>query len=203
MSTPPPRRRSSSDRPSKPSSGTNKKVLMANLEQLDVLRSRLRGRITDLVYSAGELTVAEIAEALVQKPTTLYRHLDLLVESGLLTEGEPVRTGKTLARVFKAPAGTIKFPRETASQAERVAVADVIVSQLRMAAKETRARIETHGPESGVRAGAVVGWLTPEDRERVAELMVEAYEILENGRREEGRTLCGLTFALRPVPRKG
>ncbi len=175
-------------------------MLVADLAQLDMLRSRARGRVTDLVYAAGELTVSEIAEALDQKPTAMDRHLDALVGCGLLIEGEPVRTGKTLARVFAAPAKRIEFPREEASAEERSAVADILDSQLRLAGKEARADIEAPGGSS-VRSGSGIGWLTEKERVRVAKLLAEALAIVEGGQRGEGKSLCGVTYALRPVSR--
>ena len=77
-------------------------------------------------------------------------------------------------------------------------MADVIESQLRLAGKEARAGIETPGAVP-VRTGSGIGWLTSAERKRVTALLDEARAIVESSQRGEGRTLCGVTYALRPI----
>jgi len=115
-----------------------RQLVIQRIEQLDALRSRLRARITDIVYNEGELTVHEIAEDLEVQPTTLYRHLDMLVEVGLLEEAEPVRTTKNFARVFRAPARNISLWPEKVNDEVRHAIALVIESQLKNRSEERR-----------------------------------------------------------------
>jgi len=180
-----------------------RKVVLG-LEQIAALRSKLRARIVDLIYNAGELTVAQIAEELGQKPTALYRHLDHLVEVGLLIEGEPVRTEKNFARVFVGPGDTLAYvPPGEADEEMREAVAGLIAYELNLAARETaRAyaeRIGTVGvPSAHLKYVSTTGWLSREERARVNALLDEVVAVFSASSHGPGKDLQTISFASRP-----
>lgn len=171
---------------------------------LEALRSRLRGRICDVVYHAGSATVHEIADQLGKPVSSLYHHLDMLVEVGLLLEGEPVRTNKNFARTYTAPARRLKFTQDLSDPDVRRGIADVAASQLRLAEREFRAALETPGitagkPTSRVGSGSMVGWLDDDQIRKVNSLVNQIAEIFDESVKADNRKLHAFTYASRIV----
>ncbi|MFI4873589.1 MAG: winged helix-turn-helix domain-containing protein [Phycisphaerales bacterium JB061] len=177
----------------------------SELDQLAALKSRLRGRICDVVYNMGSATVHEIADQLGVPVSTLYSHLEMLVGVGLLHEGEPVRTTKNFARTYNAPARKLRVTHQTDNEDVREAIADVVASQLRFAEKEFRKAAHSEEfdsagkPESRVRSGSVVGWLGAKDVRELNRLMGEVFALFEGTSPGPGRRLQGMTFVSRPI----
>ncbi|MFT5424720.1 MAG: putative transcriptional regulator [Phycisphaerales bacterium] len=182
-----------------------KEFIATEPDQIHAMKSRLRGRICDVVYHMGRATVHEIADRLATPVSSLYDHLEILVEAGLLLEGEPVRTTKNFARTVVAPAKQLRFSHNTDDRETRIAIADVVASQLRFAEKETRAAIVERGDTVGradsvLRSGSTVGWLSKADIRRLNELLTEVESLFERGTGPEpGRSLQALTVVSRPV----
>lgn len=182
-----------------------KEFIASKPEQIHALKSRLRGRITDVVYHMGQATVHEIADRLGAPVSTLYDHLEILVEVGLLLEGEPVRTTKNFARTYVAPAKQLRFSLNSKDPEIRTAIADVVASQLRFAEKETRVGIVDKGypvgePDSVLRTGSTTGWLSRDDICKLNALLAEAVSLFEQGvDPAPGRQLQAFTFVARPV----
>lgn len=172
--------------------------------QFDALRSRLRGRICDVVYHAGAATVHEIADQLGKPVSSLYHHLDMLVEAELLLEGEPVRTNKNFARTYVAPARRLRFTRDLDVEGVREGIADVAASQLRLGEREFRAALQKPGitagrPTSRVASGSMVGWLDDDQIRQVNSLLNQLASIFDESVQEEGRRLHAVTYVSRPV----
>lgn len=173
-------------------------------EQIAAIKSRLRGRICDVVYHMGQATVHEIADQLGRSVPGLYPHLEILVEAGLLLEGEPVRTGKNFARTYVARAERLRMTRDLTNPAVRSGIADVVSSQLRLADREFRASLEMSGvtngqPDSRISSASMVGWLNDEQIREVNRLLGEVVEIFDGAVPGEGRSLQGLTFVSRMI----
>jgi hypothetical protein len=177
----------------------------SEVDQLVALKSRLRGRICDVVYNHGSGTVHEIADQLAVPVSTLYKHLELLVEVGLLLEGEPVRTTKNFARTYVAPARQLILTRKADDPEVVSALADILSSQLRCADKEVRKSIESQAAStsselsSRVKAGSIVAWLSTREVEKLNRLVSEMFELFEGTGPGPGKELQGFTFASRPI----
>lgn len=180
--------------------------IIKDLDQLEVLKSPLRDRICDVVCQAGELTAQEIAKRLGIRPTAIYSHLDLLVEVGLLTEGEQVRTNKNFARSFGAPAKYMRFDRESKNPQVQEAISAILSSQLRQAAREYEsATHSTNGSsqaETGLGIAWLTGWLDSKSISRAKVLLDELDELFMIDEPGPGKTLFALTYVARPVEKK-
>lgn len=176
----------------------------ATLPQLKALSSRLRGRICDAVYQMGTATIHEIAVWLDVPASTLYTHMDLLVEVGLLEEVEATRTGKNLARTFEAPAARLRVCHESEDPETREAIADVVSAQVRFAEKEFRAALAAGESGAGtgaspVRSLSMVGWLGAREVRELGRLLGEI-EALFAGSGPGGKRRCvGFTAVSRPL----
>ncbi|MFK7760150.1 MAG: helix-turn-helix domain-containing protein [Phycisphaerales bacterium] len=180
------------------------------LDQLEVLKSCLRDRICDVVCQAGQLTANEIATRLGIRPTAIYSHLDLLVEVGLLVEGDQVRTNKNFARSFGTPAKYMRFDRESKDPQVQEAIRAILASQLRQAAREFQSATQaSSNPECdypnadfGLGIAWLTAWLDTESIERAKALLNELDEIFMVDEPGPGKTLFALTYIARPVVRK-
>jgi len=90
-----------------PASGT---YIVTSMDQAKVLVDPLRARILREFVEAPR-TTKQVAERLGEKPTRLYRHVDALAETGLLTlKGERKKRG-TVERYFQAVASRFEIGR--------------------------------------------------------------------------------------------
>lgn len=181
------------------------KYVVLDVEQIGALRSKLRAQIVDLIYNVGEMTAAQIGEELNQNQTTLYRHLDVLVDVGLLIEGEPVRSGKNTARVFEAPGKTLKYVEaENAPPEMLAAVGELIEYELKLAGKETARAYTANSctsrvPSAHLKYASATGWLSAEERTRVNDLLDEINAIVQASSHAPGKDLQTISFAFRPA----
>jgi predicted ArsR family transcriptional regulator len=176
--------------------------LINRLDQLEALKSCVRDRICDVVCQAGELTAQEIATRLGMKPTTIYPHLDLLVEVGLLIERDQVRTNKNFARSFGAPATHLRLDRESKDPQVQSAICAILASQLRQASREFQNAIESTShsdQEHGLGIAWLTGWMDKNSITRAKALLDELDELFMIDEPGPGKTLYALTYVARPV----
>ncbi|MBO6512651.1 MAG: helix-turn-helix transcriptional regulator [Phycisphaerales bacterium] len=69
-------------------------------DQIRALCSPMRHEIHQVVLSQGEASIREIAEQMGRKPASLYRHIDQLVEVGLLIDIGTKSTSRRDAKVY-------------------------------------------------------------------------------------------------------
>lgn len=69
-------------------------------DQIRALCSPMRHEIHQVVLSQGQASVREIAEQMGRKPVSLYRHIDQLVEVGLLTDIGTKSTTRRDAKIY-------------------------------------------------------------------------------------------------------
>jgi DNA-binding transcriptional ArsR family regulator len=82
-------------------------LTLTDLEQVRVLADPLRLRIVEKLCDA-ELTTKQVAEALGEKPTKLYHHVEALEKVGLIRQTRTKRNRGTLERYYLAVARRFK-----------------------------------------------------------------------------------------------
>lgn len=172
--------------------------------QVLALKSRLRGRICDVVYSLGSATAHQIADWLDVPASTLYEHLSALEDAGLLRAGEPVRTTKNFARTYEAPASSLKITHSAEKQETRAAISEVVSSQLRLAGREFEESLVSDELPAGtdrdrLDSGSTVGWLSDADVEEVNRLLDRVMRIYTGSGPSEERQLHAITWVTRPA----
>ena len=104
-------------------------------QQIRALCSPMRHAIHQVVLSQGEASIREIGEQVGKKPASLYRHIDQLVEVGLLIEQGTKSTSRRDAKVYSS---TLEFFRYRDRSPEMVAA---IAAFARSSLKETGNKI--------------------------------------------------------------
>ncbi|MDN5797290.1 MAG: helix-turn-helix domain-containing protein [Intrasporangium sp.] len=147
----------------------------ADGEAVAPLESRTRSRVLHLVSTDGPITAAELGRALDLTPAAVRRHLDALVEHGVIAEHEPTAARRGRGRPARAYVVTATGHRALETDYDSLAV-DVLhfltehvgsaaVSEFareHVAAFEQRyaARLADAGDDPSARAAALVEALT-------------------------------------------
>ncbi len=84
-------------------------VLVRTAEQVRALAGPLPHRITAVMERLGPCTVREVAEAIGEKPETLYYHVRRLHRLGLLCERGQRRSGSNTQAVYELPGRELVF----------------------------------------------------------------------------------------------
>lgn len=94
---------------------------ISDIEQVKALSHPLRMRIIETLAAADPMTTKQVAEALGEKPTRLYHHVDTLLKAGLIrlthtkqNRGTTEKYYETIAKQFRA--GADLFSDENASK---------------------------------------------------------------------------------------
>jgi DNA-binding transcriptional ArsR family regulator len=139
----------------------------------------MRHEIHQVVLSQGEASIREIAEQMGKKPASLYRHIDKLVEVGLLID---IGTKSTARRDAKVYTTNLEFMRYHPRKPEMV---EALGEFTRASLKDTGLKISKvlkagdavlPVPHREVYVGSPAGWL---DDDELAQLNEHIDAIIE------------------------
>lgn len=166
--------------------------------QLALLAEPARYAIYSSVAWGHEKSIREIAERLGLKPSSLYRHIDALVDAGLFEEAGSVETGRRPARLFRARR-ILKYDPERPGNAE--ALSQVVERGMRHGAAGFRRVAESgtavaRGDQRNMHFTAPTGWLEPADLARANALIDELRELIQESEPNPGTRLFEVTLTL-------
>jgi DNA-binding transcriptional ArsR family regulator len=139
-----------------PTKGTSKALpevelyTLTDLEQVKVLADPLRIRVLEALCD-GDRTTKQVADALGERPTKLYHHVEALERVGLIRLTRTRRNRGTLEKYFVAVARRFKTdPRifsagEAPSEEESEALQSMISTVYETTADEVRRLVSTDG----------------------------------------------------------
>lgn len=165
----------------------------------------MRDAIVTVVAQGGEMSIREIARALGRRPATLYRHVDRLLEVGLLREAGTQTTATRSGRTYRGPSRVPTIPYRPDDPEHLDALCDHAETMLRQAGRELgEAFAAGDARVRGVRRDAhlldVFGWLDDEQLRAVNEHLDAIREIMSDAPRRSGARLVAISAALRPKP---
>jgi len=176
--------------------------LIGDPEQIRALCSPMRHAIQQVVLSQGETSVREIGEQLGRKPASLYRHIDRLVEVGLLIECGTKSTARRDAKVYSSK---LEFFRYRDRDPEMV---DAIASFARASLKEAGNKLTStfkkgdavlRVPHRDTFIGSPSGWLEPDDMAELNEHIDAIIALLADKPRKPGTKRVTITMGMRPA----
>lgn len=148
-------------------------------DQIRALCSPVRHEIHQVVLSQGKASVREIAEQMGRKPVSLYRHIDQLVEVGLLIDIGTKSTARRDAKIYTTELEFMRYhPRKPA-------MVEALGEFARASLKDTGLKITKvfdSGdavlpiPHRDTFIGSPAGWV---DEDELAELNTHIDSILE------------------------
>jgi len=170
-------------------------------EQIRALCSPMRHAIHQVVLSQGEASIREIGEQLGKKPASLYRHIDRLVEVGLLTEEGTKSTSRRDAKLYSSK---LEFFRYRDRSPEMV---EAIAAFARSSLKETGnqlSRTFVQGdavlpvPKRDTFIGSPAGWLDQDDLAELNEHIDAIIELLADKPRRPGTKRITISMGMYP-----
>ncbi len=174
------------------------------------IRSQILSIITNLTVwnDQGEVeqgvSIGEIAEQLRRNPTSIYRHIDTLIQVGLVVEVGSRPSGGRDASIFASAGEHIVLvgPKEEGETLEAMGkyiknVASVAGSESALAAIDRELHPETIGPHDVGGANAR-GWLDETQRKELNGLLLRMMELFTDSRRRPGTRFMAATMLVRP-----
>ncbi len=166
-------------------------VEFSPLQITHALRSSVRLEILISMRSAGPVTVSQLAKLLGLPADSLYHHIGILLQAGLIQEVDRRKSGRHMEAVYERSAEKFLPPGSgsTENVKNTISIVDSIMRAVSKGLKRSLSRFD-HGSIPGVRTfhfGYESSWLTAEDVRMLGEHLGKIDEILERGRqRREG-----------------
>lgn len=104
--------------------------------QLRCLASSARMDIVDHLAGRGALSISELARALARQPSSLYHHLEKLLEAGLVVEAGSRVTNRRTERLYATPSRRMRLQRALADPANAAVMQDIVQSLARQAQRD-------------------------------------------------------------------
>ncbi len=208
--TPPPPKPSTASRPRKAArrsraASADRVHWIRDPETIEALVSPVRQNLVDRLEAVGPCSVRELAESLRVAPDSLYYHVKLLVDAGVLVakgSRETTRRDETIYDVARRN-WHIRYEPDQPDNAR--AVRRLAASILRQAERDFEAGLRdpaatVSGPTRNLWSLRLEAPLTEEELGAVNEHLAAILEILRKPQREgaEG-TLCAFSWLLAPI----
>ena len=104
--------------------------------QLRCLASSTRMDIVDHLAGRGALSIAELAKALGRQPSSLYHHLEKLLQVGMVVETGSRVTNRRSEKVYATPSRRMRLQRALADPANAEVMQDVVQALSRQAQRD-------------------------------------------------------------------
>ena len=183
--------------------------------QFEALSSPIRDQIVQVVVNQAPwspdspegagVSIREIAEQLGRKPASLYRHIEALVEVGLIREIGSRSSGGRDATMYSAVGEAMHLVTPERQGPAMDALCRYIERMATHAGKESAAAARERA--LGVGAGterdqgtvSMFGWLDSDQRARLREILLEVAAVFERAERRPGTRLIAASLLVRPV----
>ncbi len=171
-------------------------------DQIRALCSPMRRAIHQVVLGQGEASIREIAVQLDKKPVSLYRHIDRLLEVGLLIE---IGTKSTSRRDAKVYSTKLKFLRYNARKPEMIEALGELASAI---LKDTGIKVSKSIcsgdavlplPLRDTYIGSPAGWLDDEELGELNEHIEAIYALMASKPKKPDSKRIVISMGLYPA----
>ncbi len=170
--------------------------------QIRALCSPMRHEIHQVVLSQGEASIREIAEQMGRKPASLYRHIDRLVEVGLLIESGTKSTARRDAKTYSTKLEFMRYRPRNPEMTE--ALGEFARASLKdTGLKVTRSIVSGEAvlpvPLRDTFIGSPAGWLNDEEIGELNEHIDAIIELLGDKPRKEDTKRIVISMGMYPA----
>lgn len=174
-----------------------------------MLMSPVRVEIAEGLRALGPCSVAELAELIDRPADSLYRHVDLLMQAGLVVQTGFRKAGRNNEQLIDVAAEDFRPAfADTTGDVENETMVETARTLLRAAERAVRDAADAReldfstGPGRNYTINYELSWLTPESFQEIRRLVREIKRLMDEGKkRREGRLYLSLAIAT-PVVRK-
>lgn len=178
--------------------------------QYEAISSGVRDQILQVVVNQAPpeqdgagVSIREIGAQLGRKPASLYRHIEELVEAGLLIEAGAEASGGRDATTYTAAGSVIELASPAGDRAALEALCRYIERTATHAGREHAAATRRHATSpAGAKDHAMLsmfGWLDASQRKALHEHLIDISRIFQTAHRRAGTKLIAASLFIRPV----
>lgn len=174
-------------------------------EQIRALASPMRHAIYQVVSNQGEASVREIGHQLGRQPAALYRHVDRLVEAGVLKEIGSESTTRRDAKLYSTQFEYLAYEPGNPEMVE--ALCAYVRCMTKRAGEEVVRSMETHDARTkhckqgrDTHLGKVFGWIDRETLAQINEHIDEIMRLMNKRHRVDDTELISVLISLAPLP---
>jgi DNA-binding transcriptional ArsR family regulator len=181
---------------------------ISSAEMCKSLLSPVRVEVTEFLRSNGEATVSELAAMLCRSPELLYRHLDILMKSGLVVQTGYRKKGRHVERVYDVAADDIFLAfKGRGTPADNDAIVDMMGSFSRVIdrtiRRATAARlVDYEAMPRQLMIRYEMSWLTTGDLVQLHDLIARIKAIMDEGRKKRQGSVYRWMAVLCPFSEK-
>jgi len=182
-----------------------KKVIYIETEdQVKAISSDLRMQILQC-FKHGEASIAELAVRLGRSPQSLYHHVHMLVDAGVVVEHSVRRAGKRDEIVYEPAAMRIEIKHDPDKKQSRAALTKVAHSVLRTTRRDILESIDSgaiikSGRRRNTQISRVDALLDRSQVQRIHHLFDEAWAIMDEAGGRGKRVPMTMTTVFFPSP---
>lgn len=176
---------------------------MSDPKQLRAINSPIRNAIHTVVLNQKRASIRKIANQLGMKPASLYRHIEVLLEAGVITEEGTESTARRDAKVYASNLEHID------DQHMSPAMLEAFSGFIRQAMKTSAERIigaassgdaATRGTKRNTCWRSPFSWLDDQQLKQLNDHIDAIMALMNNNERRDGTRLIGLTLGMYPMP---
>jgi len=170
--------------------------------QIRALCSPMRHEIHQVVLSQGEASIREIAEQMGRKPVSLYRHIDQLVEVGLLVDEGTKSTARRDAKMYSTK---LEFMRYSPRNPEMLkALGEFTRASMKDTGSKVAKSIESTNavlpiPLRDTYIGSPAGWLDDDELGELNQHIDAIIGLLADKPKKPDSKRIAITIGLYPV----
>lgn len=178
---------------------------ISGLDQIRAVSSPVRQDIVDAVAVIGPCSVSELGDFLDLRPDSLYYHVRVLRDLGILLEASRVNPRGQSIATYDVPGRPVFLRYELSTREGAAALSRYAAAMLRSAQRGFSHGIKSdevvaEGPARNLRAARWKGWLSADELREVNQLLGHLIRLFRRGqpRGAEDGKLYELTFVLAP-----
>ena len=169
------------------------------------IRTPARQEIIDVLAPMGIASIAELATALGRPADSLYYHIRILQEAGLIEAAGSRRSGAHEEALYRTVAPRMRLSYEPGPEGNAADISPIIGSMLRLTGRDFDTAMENpdnkvDGPRRELWAARTTAWLSEEQVEEINRHMQDLLAMMALSSPEEGR-LYSVTMVLTPLER--
>lgn len=177
------------------------------LLQLKAIRYPIRQEIIDILSATGPSTIPELAALMSVRPESLYIHVRVLVDAGLVHKCAQRRTRKRPAGVYELVFQKRSILYDLNDTDKVAAYQEITKAILRLSARDSTAAFESgqaisSGEKRNLWVGRIVGWLSNKELSEVNEHIQALARLFQQSQPGPGKQMLAWTHALSPLTRR-
>ncbi len=183
-------------------------LLVDSPAQWRVLVSPVRAEIVEALRMLGPCSIADIAGTLDRPADSLYPHLELLEQAGLVVAAGFRKGPRNIEQLLDVVADDFAVDfTDPSGAAENQAIVDTANSFLKAAARAVRdsaaaRQLQLAPGQRNVAINYELGWLTPDAFQKVRALIRELKAVLDAGKQTRAGRLYMAVVVATPVTRR-